>query len=238
VADQATDPVALSDDIDVVPEWKRQTMDRSLHRARIRAHERSSRFVTAAIDLMSEQGGVDFTVQDVADRANMSIRTFYKFFESKDDLLVAVYVTIVEAEVVPRLRAQCAAEHDPILAIRAYVDGLFRLSELRQPAARAFARFSLRLAETRPQSLEDALGPQTQLLVELLEVAERDGRLGGALTPVQSAQMVHLTVTNAVHARALGQATGLALTGEQLWHFCAQGIGAIDESSPTEGVSA
>ena len=35
---------------------------------------------------MNERGSTDFTVQDVVDRAKMSIRTFYNFFASKDDL--------------------------------------------------------------------------------------------------------------------------------------------------------
>ena len=92
-----------------MPEWKKNSVERSLTSARERAQDRSDRFVAAAMELMQERGTTDFTVQEVIDRSHMSIRTFYKFFASKDDLLVAVHDTILATEVVPRLRRRCEA---------------------------------------------------------------------------------------------------------------------------------
>src|SRR5215470_16965912 len=107
-----------------VPAWQRRSMDRSLRSARARAHARSDRFVTAAIRLLQEQGSTDFTVQDVVERSKMSIRTFYKYFASKDDLLVAVYETIVARDAVPRLKKSIAKFKDPLLRLRAYIETL------------------------------------------------------------------------------------------------------------------
>src|SRR6202035_4177871 len=92
-----------------MPEWKRLSIERSLQGPRARAQERTDRFVAASIELMEERGSIEFTVQDVVDRSKMSIRTFYNFFASKDDLLVAVHETILANEVVPRMRARCEA---------------------------------------------------------------------------------------------------------------------------------
>ena len=45
----------------------------------------------AAARLLERTNGDRFTVQDVADEAGQSLRTLYQYFESKDDLLLAVF---------------------------------------------------------------------------------------------------------------------------------------------------
>jgi len=118
---------AATDD-EAIPSWKRQSMERSLQAARARAHERSDRFVAAATELLREQGTTSFTVQDVVERSGMSIRTFYKYFASKEDLLIAVSETVVAREAVPRLRALVAKHKDPLRRLRAFIDGLVDLA--------------------------------------------------------------------------------------------------------------
>ena len=115
-------------DQDSVPEWKRQSVDRFLKSAQARAQDRTDRFVQAGIELIKRTGDTGFTVQEVVDDAHMSIRTFYGFFASKDDLLVAIHETIMATEVVPRLRVRCDAEADPVEKIKAYITSLFELS--------------------------------------------------------------------------------------------------------------
>ncbi len=85
-----------------VPAWQSQSVERSLKAARERAQHRSDRFVNAGIDLISTTGDMGFTVQDVVDKSGMSIRTFYLFFATKDDLLVAIHETLLASEVEPR----------------------------------------------------------------------------------------------------------------------------------------
>ncbi|HWA67903.1 MAG TPA: TetR/AcrR family transcriptional regulator [Mycobacteriales bacterium] len=214
-----TVPGGLPDD---VPEWKRQTVDRSLQKARLRAQQRLQGFVDAAIELMTEQAGTDFTVQEIVDRSRMSTRSFYSFFESKENLLVAVYETVVASQVVPRLRALCAAQSDPLDAVRAYVYGLQEMTASNRPAARALTTFSLRLAETRPESLERAVRPQIELLTELLEVAAAAERTDSPLGAAQNARLIHNCVIAAVHAQILTPNLGDSVTAEELWIFCAQ----------------
>jgi AcrR family transcriptional regulator len=206
-----------------VPEWKRQSVERSLKGARARAQARSDRFVTTTIELMEEQGGTDFTVQEVVDRSHMSIRTFYNFFETKDDLLVAVHETIVAGEVVPRLRKRCEAKTDPVERIRAYIDGLFELSSRSRPVSRALTTFSSRLAETRPADLDRAFRPQIELVAELVRGASDAGALRTELDATTAASLLHHTVLAVVHAQILGSAG--QVSAEELWKFCAHGIG-------------
>jgi AcrR family transcriptional regulator len=222
-----TDPavVPADDPEGSVPEWKRLSVDRSLHGARVRAHERSERFVAAAIQLMETHGSVDFTVQDIVDMSRMSIRTFYNFFASKDDLLVAVHETILATEVVPRLRSRCNAVDDPILRVELYIKGLYELTDDPGPVSRALTTFGNRLAESHPDDLERAFKPQIDLIAELIHDASETGRLQSSLSIEVAAHLLHYTVLAAVHARILGSAVKASLSAEELWTFCSAGIG-------------
>ena len=86
---QANGPEATDASAEV-PNWQRRSVERSLEAARSKARARCDRFVDAAHDLLRESGEIDFTVQQCVERAGMSIRTFYTFFEGKDDLLYAL----------------------------------------------------------------------------------------------------------------------------------------------------
>ena len=50
----------------------------------------SGQILAAARELTEETGGLDFTVQDIVDRSGLSLRSFYKHFGGKDELLLAL----------------------------------------------------------------------------------------------------------------------------------------------------
>lgn len=207
-----------------VPEWQRQSVERSLAAARDRAHRRSDRFVTAATELMGEQGGMDFTVQDVVDRSQMSIRTFYNFFTSKDELLLAVLETSVAEMLVPMLRAEIDHYSDPLDRLYAYVDTLCTRLTSRAPATKALTAFHNRLAEARPDDVALAYRPQLELVVELVEAVAEADLLETTLDTRAAGQLLHQSVLGAAHAIVL-QSGLVGISTEQLWEFCAAGIG-------------
>jgi AcrR family transcriptional regulator len=211
---------------ELIPEWKRQSVDRSLQTARLRAQERTDRFVSAAIELIKATGGTGFTVQDVVDRAGMSIRTFYGFFESKDDLLAAVHATVLADEVEPRLRSAAFAERDPVARIRAYVLALFQLPPDGGAVSKALTIHQHRLAETRPADLDRAVQPQVDLVAELVGGAAQAGRLRPALDVTSAALMLHHLVLTVVQAQVLGDDPGVS--AEDVWTFCAAALGVED----------
>jgi AcrR family transcriptional regulator len=175
--------------------------------------------------LMQERANPDFTVQDVVDRSRMALRTFYKFFASKDDLLVAVHETILANEVAPRLRERCEAVSDPVQRLRAYIDGMYELTPDPTPVARALTIYRNRLAETRPDDLERAFKPQIDLVVALVRAAADSGALRSKLDPETAARLLHHTVLAVTHARILGTEGRVRVTREALWEFCASGLG-------------
>jgi AcrR family transcriptional regulator len=215
-----------------IPAWQRQSMQRSLRSAHARAHARSDRFVAAAARLLQEKGTTDFTVQDVVDRSKMSIRTFYKYFASKEDLLVAVYQTVVAREAVPRLRKRIEKFRDPMRRLRAYVEGLVELTAKTGPVGRMLINYQNRLAESRPADLATAMKPQFELLVELISDIARTRPLRHDLTVETAARLTHYTVLAAVHNRAFGSEGALDIPATTIWQFCVSGMGFAVGSSP------
>jgi AcrR family transcriptional regulator len=220
----------LGVDDETIPAWQRQSMQRSLRSARARAHARSDRFVAAATRLLQEKGNTDFTVQDVVDRSKMSIRTFYKYFGSKEDLLIAVYETVVAREAVPRLRKRIDKFKDPMARLKAYVEGLVELTANTGPVGRMLINYQNRLAESRPADLATAMKPQFELLVELISDIARTRPLRRDLTVETAARLTHYTVLAAAHNRAFGSEGAGDITAHTLWQFCLSGMGFSEDA--------
>jgi len=155
----------------------------------------------------------------------MSIRTFYKYFGRKEDLLVAVYETVIAREAVPRLRERIEENKDPLLRLRAYFESLIELAQA-GPARRTLVSFQNRLAERRPTDLARATKPQVDLLVELIKDVARTRPLRDGLTVETAARLAHYTVAAAAHARALGS-EGFDLPARALAQFCTSGMGFV-----------
>jgi AcrR family transcriptional regulator len=205
-----------------VPGWQRRSVERSLEGARVRARERSDRFVSAALELIVEEGLIDFTIQDVVDRSGMSVRTFYSFFDGKDALLLAIYETILRKMAVPILRAECDRETDPVLRLRALLVSLTERTATTNVTYRALSCFHLRLAEVRPDDLAHALDPFRDLIVELLKEIEKAGRLRGDIDiDAQAGFLQELLFANA-HMSILA---GVRQTSaEDMWAFCSTAV--------------
>src|ERR1700757_5039479 len=72
--------------------------------------------VAAASKTIREQGVHGLSVAAVLDRAQLSTRAFYRHFESKDQLVAAVFVEMAGAEE-RRLRRRMAKAADPVEAV-------------------------------------------------------------------------------------------------------------------------
>ena len=71
--------------------WRELAVARSLDPARARAENRVQRFLDAAMQLMQDGEGNDFTVQEVVERSGQSLRSFYQYFAGKYELLLALF---------------------------------------------------------------------------------------------------------------------------------------------------
>lgn len=187
---------------------------------------RSERFIEVATDLLFETGSLDFTVQDLVERSQMSLRSFYQHFASKDELLLAVFEEAV-GSFVEGLRQTVDEIDDPLEKLRVYVTAFYGAADqANRPASTALSRYMLMLTQDEPGQLARVLEPQIALLFEIVEAGVAAGRLRGDLPPGALTLLVTQMVMSAVEMKALGaHLVGDGLSAEQLWDFCTGGVG-------------
>ncbi len=204
--------------IDDLP-WRERALARSLEAPRARSVERIERLVAAARDLANETGTASFTVHQVVERSGLSLKSFYRCFESKDDLLVA----LLEED--SRLGASILAEivagrSTPEARLEAYVTGVFAL--LTHEGALGYAgvlvREHRRLSEAHPDELTRALAPMVNVLVEQVAAAAEASVITSS-DPTRDAGTIFALVLEGIHNVTLGRVDALD-QAEYLWRFC------------------
>lgn len=194
-------------------------MERSLAAARQRTASRAHRLVDAARELAAERGSSDFTVAEVTARADVALRTFYRHFAGRDELLLALFEEEARqgAEL---LRASVEAEGtSPIEHLRGFVVGLCHLLDVGSGYAALLVREYLRLGESHPDELRVALEPIVTVLEEQLQAAAD----AGDLRPVDrhDAVVLFTSVLAHVHASVLfTDGEGPEVSADRLWEFC------------------
>lgn len=83
--------------------------------------------LTAASIILQEQGIGKFSIGAVLERAALGTRAFYRHFESKDDLVAALFLEMARAEE-QRLRRRMAAAETEIDAVAAWIDSRLDLA--------------------------------------------------------------------------------------------------------------
>jgi AcrR family transcriptional regulator len=203
--------------------WRDRALARSLGPARARSVDRLERLVDAARALANETGSASFTVAQVAARAGVNLKGFYRYFASKDDLLVALLEedSRLGAEL---LRAQVDEQADPAARLRAAVTGTLEL--ITWPGALGYAgvliREHRRLAESRPEELNRALAPLIEVLAAEVHGAV-DAGVARPCDPHRVARTMFALVLEAIHDVVLGRAEPLA-EAKFVWTFCWHGV--------------
>ncbi len=216
----APSPDALAAD------WQRRVVNRSLRTARARSIDRGAALIRAAGVLLERSGKDTFTVQDVADEAGQSLRTLYQYFESKDDLLLAVFedAMLTYGRVV---RAAIEDLVDPLDRLAGALIAIARLPERTVPGVSgSLARLRLRLAQVDPHLVGRSRAPIASLLRELVEAADAAGTIQ---TPDPEATTYLLLTLNtaSVTSNTLGNDVGVQPPdGPAIVGFCLQGLGA------------
>lgn len=199
--------------------WQQRALDRSLVEAKRRALDKSNGFVQAAMALLDSTGGFNFTVQDVVDRSQLSLRSFYQTFASKDDLLLAVFEECVTTAA-DWQRSRMVKHDDPLEQIRVFVTSLWS-NQLGPDVVRALALYNLTLSATRPSDLAHALEPQVNVLHEAVQRGIATGQVRDDVDARRLAEILLHTGNAAVHTTILQ--TGRE-SPDDVWAFCFGGI--------------
>jgi AcrR family transcriptional regulator len=217
-------PEALALPIDGGSSQER-SVARSLEPARARAVERYDRLVGAAFDLLGETGSTEFRLQDVAQRAKVSLRTFYQHFASRDELLLAVFEHGI-ASSTPQLAAAMARHDDPVESLHAYVSTFFGLVfDDDHPQNRPLTAYHLHLAQTNAGALARAHAPRDELLRGALQRGVDSGVFRSDIALDLLALLLSQTLIALVHTNVLGtHVVGVPLDVDTVWAFC---LGAV-----------
>ncbi len=181
--------------------------------------------VEAARALMWETGAPVFTVDHVVAAAGTSLKSFYRCFESKDELLVALF------EDDARRGAEALATavdryDDPVARVRCAVEGLFGFITVdgRLPYAAALVREHLRLSESRPDELRAVLQPFVDIFRVELDNAGRSGAMAVTDAGRTARTLFHLVVSH-LHALICHQIEESPTdVADDLWAFCAAAL--------------
>ena len=212
------------------PAWRERAVARSLNAARFRAEQRVQRFLDAAFELIDEKGTTEFTIQEVVDRSKQSLRSFYEYFDGKDELVLALFEESVR-EADDDIRAAVDAESDPLDRLQAFA---IRLHEWCDPGEtprkrgthnrRAISDFSMRLAVNHSERVRAALAPLSHLLHELIEAAAAAGAIH-VDDSRRATALVQQTVMYSWFGNRFVDNPKLRLTAEETWEFCLRGLG-------------
>jgi TetR/AcrR family transcriptional regulator len=181
--------------------------------------------VEAARALMWESGAPVFTVSQVVAAAGTSLKSFYRSFASKDELLVALFEDDARRGA-EALAALVGVHDDPVERLRAAVQGLFGFITLdgRLPYAAALVREHLRLSESRPDELRAVLQPFVDILQAELDNAGRSGTLRVDDSARLARTLFHLVISH-LHAFICHQIDDSATdVADHLWLFCAAAL--------------
>jgi AcrR family transcriptional regulator len=211
-------------------DWHQRVVRRSLGAATKRSIDRGSSLIRAAAKLLERSNGDGFTVQDVADEAGQSIRTLYQHFESKDDLLLAVFE---EAMRTYRRMIVTAIDdlEDPLDRLGGALIAAVRMPEFSGTGVdRGLTRLRLRLSEVDPALVARSQAPVTLLLRDLVAAAADAGRIRTG-DPEAATYMILALKSTFITSQTLGNDTAVQLPSVYvLTAFCLEGLGAqVDE---------
>jgi AcrR family transcriptional regulator len=220
-----TEPTAGPDDVEEA-DWQRRVVGRSLRTATKRSIDRGSSLIRAAATLLERSNGDGFTVQDVADEAGQSLRTLYQYFESKDDLLLAVFEEAMRTYA-RMIRNAVVDLSDPLERLGGGIIASLRMSEFSETGVdRGLARLRLKLGEVEPELVARSQEPVTAVMRELVA----DAAAAGAIEPSDTDEATYLLLalkSAYITSQTLGNDYGVQYPSvPTLTAFCLQGLGA------------
>lgn len=143
-----------------------------------RAESERTKLLTAAMDVLHRSGWWGFKVESVLRQAGLSTRSFYRHFEKKSDLLLALLEFELGGAAI-KLRRVTTAEDSPSDKIRAFVAAVVDMgyrADLAKPSS-LFASHWRELLPEYPMAIDRC----TQRMIAPLVDAITEGRALGEL---------------------------------------------------------
>jgi len=192
---------------------------------RFEADEELRILLDAALVVMERNGYADATVADILRQADVSTRSFYRHFETKDQLLCALFRRDAEAAAA-RLNAKVEAAANPRAALDAWIDEILSFGHHARKASRVMVLGSP--AAMKADGYAEEMHHAAQLLLAPLETVLAAGAADGSFPladPVADAPLVQSVVWAAAGLDAGRIKPRLAERSRQVRSFCERALG-------------
>ncbi len=182
--------------------------------------------VAAASRSMHEHGVRGLSIATVLEHAQLSTRAFYRHFDSKDQLVAAVFLELARHET-QRLRGKMADTADPVEAVVAWVDGRLELA-FGEASDNGQRRLTLDAHSKGVSSPETVAPAYCAILEPLVEQLERGLKLGvfEDIVPTPAAKSIHGVVWAATQRQWATNHWDRTVVRERVLRFCLRGLGA------------
>ena len=191
-----------------------------------KAETERDRLLAAAMQVLERSGWWGFKVESVLRQANLSTRSFYRHFEKKNDLLLALLeVELGRAAIA--LRKRTAAADSPADKVRAYIAATIDMA-YREDLVKPSSLFASHWRELLPEYPE-AINRCTERLIAPLAEAIEAGTAGSDFTssdPLADARAIFYLVAGITADQAtLGGATPREEIEHMVLPFIGRAIG-------------
>ena len=186
--------------------------------------------MAAAAKSVREQGVRGLSIAAVLDYAQLSTRAFYRHFESKDQLVAAVFLDMARTEML-RVRSRMEAAPTPIEAVVAWIDGRLDLAFDEEIAAelRCWSLEAQSQMVSSPELVEPAYNATLEPLIEELQRGMENGFFRDIVpaTAARSIQGVVWASTERQWTKGDGKREDVR---ERAIRFCLRGLGVTPEA--------
>jgi AcrR family transcriptional regulator len=194
---------------------------------RFEAEEELRILLDAALVVMERNGYQEAAVADVLAEANLSTRSFYRHFESKDQLLCALFRRETEGAAA-RLNAKVDAAENPRSALDAWIDEILSFGHHRVKASRVSVLGSP--AAMKAEGYADEMRHASKLLLAPLETVLAEGVADGSFPladPAADAPLIQSVVWAAAGLTPSRDApTARGDASRHVRSFCERALGA------------
>jgi AcrR family transcriptional regulator len=184
----------------------------------------------AASRSMDDQGVRGLSVAAILERAQLSTRAFYRHFESKDQLVAAVFLEIARGET-QRLRRKMANAQSPVDAVAAWIDGRLDVA-FDENTEFKLRRLSLAVESNGFSSSATASPAHNAILEPLIEQLHRGLELGAFadIVPATAAKSIDGVVWAGTQRQLATHHWDRAEVRERALRFCLRGLGVAPET--------
>ncbi len=181
-----------------------------------------------AARVLIETKGDEFTTQELAAEAGVALQTFYRYFSSKDELLLAV-IGDAMSKACESLAEDASAMPDPLDRVRHFVMSILERLD-GDPKSAAMSRFVVstrwRLHKQFPKELAEAEKPFVDLVRSEVNTASELGLLKPSDSQWDSWFLTELVrAVFHYYAFAAHDDGEIDVVKERLWRFCLTALG-------------